>query len=634
MKTLKQLISRYMYKVTFVLVITIVFILLIVQVSTEQKRAAENASRTIAQIKSVLKDNQQELEEIEEEYRETCLHSAETAARIIEDEPDTLNSIEKLKQIAEMVEVDEIHVFDSTGKIVTGTHPEYYGLTFDSGEQIAFFKPMLTNKKLRLVQDITPNTAEQRPMQYSAVWNERGTFIVQVGMEPVNVMKVTEKNELSYIFSLFRVNPDASYYAIDAVSGEIIGSTDRESVGLNASEIGFDLQAIENKPSGFHTKIHDRLCFCVFQKNDSTYIGRVLTADSLYQRIPVTTFYILLSLIIVAFFLAKAVVRYMNRYVADKISEVNDKLKSIADGDLNEYVDIQSSAEFSELSNYINSMVRSLVDNNRKMSYALSKTNMCIGTYEYSHRKKNVYYTEYIPEILSVKQDEMEMLASDAMGFESYLNDVRKQFLPNEPGVCKHGGKYIRLEEIRNNDDVFGVAVDVTAEIEKRLKVEKERDLDTLTGLYNRRGMDRKLSQLFEKTDELGYSAIVMIDADGLKEINDTYGHEKGDIYLKKIVSVILDVGSKNCIAARQGGDEFVLFLYGYKSKEELLHTIDLLKKKQSGSFVVLDEDKSVNLRFSFGYCMVDGESDYQKLLREADRMMYHNKTDRKSGRR
>lgn len=60
-----------------------------------------------------------------------------------------------------------------------------------------------------------------------------------------------------------------------------------------------------------------------------------------------------------------------------------------------------------------------------------------------------------------------------------------------------------------------------------------------MTGLYNRRGMEIKLKQLFEKPEKLGYSAIVMIDADGLKGVNDTYGHEKGDIYLKKIGQVI-----------------------------------------------------------------------------------------------
>ena len=54
---------------------------------------------------------------------------------------------------------------------VSGTHPQYYGYSFDSGEQMNYFKPMLKDKSLKMVQDIEPNTAEHKLMQYSAMWN-------------------------------------------------------------------------------------------------------------------------------------------------------------------------------------------------------------------------------------------------------------------------------------------------------------------------------------------------------------------------------------------------------------------------------------------------------------------------------
>ena len=139
-----------------------------------------------------------------------------------------------------------------------------------------------------------------------------------------------------------------------------------------------------------------------------------------------------------------------------------------------------------------------------------------------------------------------------------------------------------------------------------------------------------KLADLFSDPESLGQSAIFMIDADGLKGINDTYGHEKGDIYLKKIGQVIADVGTKRSIASRQGGDEFVLFLYGYDSEEELANVIGDLEYMQSNSFAALDKDIIVPLRFSLGYCLVKEETDYQALLKEADRRMYQNKMERK----
>lgn len=632
MQTLKKMISRYMYKITCVLVVLILIMLVYVQITTEQRRALEDTERTFSQIESVLEENQRELAEIREEYRQTCLHNAEAAARIIEGDPDALNSVEELKKIAEAIEVDEIHVFDETGRIFAGTHPEYFGYTFESGEQIMFFFPMLEDKSLKLVQDIVPNTAEAKPMQYSAVWSESGKYIVQVGVEPVNVLKVTEKNELSYIFSLFRVNPEANYYAIDAQSGKIEGSTDMESVGADAADIGLDFDRLQKETGGFHARINGHMSFCVFRKIDSDYIGRVVGIDEFYERVPFTTLCMFVSLIIVVFFLVKAVVWYMDQYVVMKISEVNDKLKSIAGGNLEEKVDIQNSVEFTKLSNYINSMVKSLSYNSKKMSYALSKTNIYIGTYEYGSHLEKVCYTEYLPQILSVDSDRMEQLALNPNEFVAFLDRIKAHPAQNEQGIYQHGEQYVRLEEMNNDGEVFGVAVDVTAEIVRRMEIEKERDMDVLTGLYNRRGLETRMEQLFAEPESLGYSAILMIDADGLKGINDTYGHEKGDVYLKKIGQILAEAGTRGSIVARQGGDEFVLFLHGYDSEEELRGVIRTLQCMQSGGFVALDKDSNVPLRFSLGWCLVNGEKDYQALLKEADEKMYQNKLERKAG--
>lgn len=631
MRTLKKIISRYMYRITFLLVTVILTMMFIYQMVNERRRAYENATRTLSQIEQVLAENQKELEEVQKEYKQTCLYNAETIARIIQGDPDVLNSVKEMKKIATFVQVDEIHIFNKKGQIFTGTHPEYYNYSFDSGEQMMFFKPMLKNKKLKLVQDITPNTAEKKLMQYSAVWSSNEEFIVQVGMEPVNVIKATEKNGLSHIFSLFRVNPEADYYAIDAESGKIVGSTDFKIVGSNLSEIGLNLKDLANDTNGFFAEIGEQNSFCVFKKIGSNYVGRVVSSSNLYQQVPAIILLILICLLIVAFFLAKAVTKHMNKYVVDEIHDIIKKMKSIANGNLEETVDIQSSVEFVELSNYINRMVKSLLDNNKKMSYVLSKTNLYIGIYEYNSHMKKVRFTEYIPRILAVDITEMEQLASDTNKFQEFMDGIRENPVENEPGTYKCGKQYVKLEETRIENEIFGVAIDVTTEMLKRRELERERDIDALTGLYNRGGLELKLSQLFSKPDELGYSAMIMVDADGLKEINDKFGHEKGDIYIKKIAEIMNGFNRRNSVVSRQGGDEFVLFLYHYESEEELIKTIETLEYIQSYySFSYRNEDLNVPIRFSFGYCLTNGTTDYHKLLKEADKKMYENKLERK----
>ena len=106
------------------------------------------------------------------------------------------------------------------------------------------------------------------------------------------------------------------------------------------------------------------------------YVGRILSCHDLYRRIPSTTAALAFCLITIAMILSYVVTRYMNRYVVEGIHDINVKLHSIAQGNLDEIVDIQSCVELAELSSYINRMKKSILDNNRKMSYVLGKTNM------------------------------------------------------------------------------------------------------------------------------------------------------------------------------------------------------------------------------------------------------------------
>lgn len=629
-RTLKNIISRYMRSATLFLVIVLLTLIIYIQIVNEQGQAYETATQTFFQIEQVLEKNQEELTETRENYRQTCLHNAEAIANMIENTPSVLTNVAALKEIAVLMEVDEIHIFDTTGRIYAGTHPEYYDFTFDSGDQMRFFKPMLTDKSLRLVQDITPNTAEAKLMQYSALWSKNGAFIVQVGMEPVNVLKATEKNELSYIFSLFRVNQDANYYAVRKYSGTIVGSTDLSCVGKDLSDIGLGLSEVAAHEKGFHANVNGERSYCVFMEIGENYIGRILSCQDLYRRIPSTTTALAACLIIIAMILSCVATRYMNRYVVEGIQSINEKLYSIAQGNLDETVNIESSVELAQLSRYINRMKRSILDSSRKMSYVLDKTNMYIGVYEYNRHMKRVRITEHVPRILALEEQDAERLSADFRAFREFIADLRKNPVDDETCVFSCRNRYVKLEEISENDDIFGVIIDVTDEIEKRKKIEAERDYDPLTGLYNRRGLENRLSALFGGPNAPGCSAVVMIDADNLKVVNDTYGHDAGDIYLKEIAGLFRDFGTKGCVSARLGGDEFVLFLYDYDSEQELTDTIALLADLENRSFADLGGQVRVPLRFSYGYSLTGQSADYEKQMKEADEKMYENKRQRK----
>ena len=632
-KRIKNVINEYMKRVAILMVISIIFVAMLFLALYKQTHNRDKSRLAFTQIKQILSENQLELLEVQEAYRKTCLYSADAIAYIIQHYPEVMDSIESLEGVAEFIEVDEIHIFDKTGKIVNGTHPEYYNMTFDSGEQIGFFKPMLNDKTLRLCQDITPNTAESRPMQYSAVWSRDEEFILQVGMEPVNVLKVTKKNELSYIFSLLSVDKGVNFYAIDANTGEIMGATNENDLGKNLKEIGFSLNKINDKKEGFHDTINGRFSYCVFEKVGENYIGRVILADAMYEDVPTSLLAIAIIIIFVAIMLVYAVTSHLNKYVIKDIYKINESLSAIVNGSLNEEIDANGTTEFIELSNHINEMKKSILATTDKISYVLNKTDMHIGVYEYNLNMDYVRFTDYIPQILNIDNEIIEDSKMDCSLLKKHIKKLCENPVKGEHDVYRiieDREIYVRLEENIQNNEVFGVIIDVTDEVLRRRLIESERDIDLLTGLYNRRGIENKLSELFAEFENLGHSAIIMLDADGLKGINDKYGHDKGDIYLEKMAEVINIFERNSCLTGRLGGDEFIIFLYRYSSEKELLDSINTLRYLQENSTAHLSDNLIVPIKFSFGVSLTKKERDYQKLIKDADEKMYENKRSRK----
>lgn len=636
MRDLKGLISRYMTIVTVFIVVIIICAAFVVEMLGAQQEAQDAADSMLIQIESALEKNQRELVAIESEYRQTCLSNVRAIAYMVQHYPEAAESVDELKKIATFMEVDEIHIFNEEGCIIMGTHPEYWGYTFDSGEQMNFFKPMLMDKSLQLVQEIMPNTAENRQMQYSARWSENGKYIVQVGVAPTRVAKILDANELSNIFTLLKVNDDVDYYAVDAQTGAVMGATMSDIVGKNVADIGIKLPEIKRDKDGFHERVNGKSVFVIFKRVGNTWIGRSVTNKILYANAIRNILGLAVSCILMGIVQVILVTRYLNTCVVDGIHEVNKTLKSISDGKLTESVNVRKSQEFEELSQYINEMVRSLMAGNRRLSYVLSKSHMQIGTYEFNDLTKRVFVTDQVASILELTAEEMEVFITDKNEFRAYIQYVRRHIVPEEDNIYyykRNNEKYLRVEELYENAKYFGVIIDVTDEILKRKQIEEERDIDTLTGLYNRRGLESQLERLFMCPEKLGYGAVIMIDADGLKGINDKYGHDEGDVYIRKIADIIRGFGIQKSLASRQGGDEFVLVLYDYTSEEELRNTIESLKYIRDNSKAHLSNGRDVTLQFSFGYTIFQNRSDYLEMMKEADEKMYAEKRNRKSGR-
>lgn len=560
---------------------------------------------------------------------------AKSAAYIAQARPEILSDQAEMDKVATMLQIDEFHVFDPSGTLYTGTQPKYYGFTFLSGEQMQFFYPMLNDKTLELCQEITPNTAEGKLMQYAAVWMENGENIVQVGLEPARVLEATSRNELSYIFSLLTADSGAILYAIDPMTFEILGSTESELEGKTLKDINLDTRLIRLDGKGFRSNINNASSYCVFTNSDSSplLLGRSCTTRTLYNKVNQNTFLLGMYLILIASIMIYSISRYLDRKIITSIRVVNRNLNKIIKGDLDKRVDVRATPEFSELSDYINKMVKSLLDTTDKLSYALDLAEIPIGVYEYSQGMDRVRYTKRLPQILGLSKSETKQLMADKALFIKRLDEIHTRPFDADEGIYQldeHNMRYVKIEHMANGPSALGILLDITGTVLEKKRIEQERDEDILTGLLTRRAFYAQMDGLFAAPEQLQHAAMLMIDTDNLKEINDNFGHAAGDQYLRSVAQVLRDHSAPNKLVARLSGDEFAVLIYNC-TEPELQGYITELEQMQNTQTVAIDNGRNVLVAFSLGCALYPHEgSNYHTLLKIADAKMYEQKRVRK----
>ena len=211
-----------------------------VQVSSNRKQAYQTAGILIDQVISVIENNNEKIRLHTDSLKEDYITRAKAVSYIIDQNVKLSYSKDELRKIAELIMVDEIHLFNAKGSIYAGTVPEYYGFNFDSGEQMAYFKPMLEDKTLSMCQDVTPNTAEAKLMMYAICWNDDGTRMIQVGIEPLRLLSELHANEITEVVSSMPSYSGVDIIIADSATGMIEGSTITGHTGKTLKEIGID----------------------------------------------------------------------------------------------------------------------------------------------------------------------------------------------------------------------------------------------------------------------------------------------------------------------------------------------------------------------------------------------------------
>lgn len=181
------------------------------------------------------------------------------------------------------------------------------------------------------------------------------------------------------------------------------------------------------------------------------------------------------------------------------------------------------------------------------------------------------------------------------------------------------------------NTRIIAKFTNIDAQKRRMELLELQAQTDLLTGLYNKTVTEEIISRLL-LDDPDSVHALLVLDLDDLKGINDKCGHVEGDRAIKEITSLIRRHFRSSDVAGRIGGDEFMVFLRDIKDGVQLNAMVSALVRRLGR--IVVGEDGSCRLSVSIGAVLTspDAQEGFQSLYKRADAALYHVKRKGKNG--
>lgn len=452
-------------------------------------------------------------------------------------------------------------------------------------------------------------------------------------------------------------NDSSGTYLLGVASNSAIGKDDltvsviSASPAANAPQQSYD-QTLLLKPSkrgGYQSDSPLGLCHAAvapltlynrnapFSNEQMLLIGSV-PVSALYAFSGYVVRFLIIAVLVVltaglfsSLVLARKLSRPISR-LSDEVAHARESRSSIP------MLSATGIIELDRFSSAFTQLGREVLDTSTKFLRIMDMASVELGGYELRSAPDSIYVTDNFFDLLGMPGVDADDLT--VQSFRELLQRFERS-CPHSPApdgamlyhIRLPSGKerYLRIETTHEDGTQVGLAEDVTANTLEKLRIEHERDYDTLTDLYNRRAFRRICAEFFCSPEKLGHAALLMFDLDNLKQINDTFGHDWGDEYIRLTGECFAKNAPARTVCARISGDEFNALFYGYNDQDTLRADICALKAALEQSVVQLPSGRELRVSVSGGVAWYPESSTNLITLRKyADFAMYQVKHSRK----
>lgn len=336
----------------FLATIGFIFVL---QTIVAQSTNTNSAMEKLEMVKEKLVSNDQEIEKLTNSLSENNLAKTRAFAEILASDETLLTDDKRLQEICDELMVNELHVIDEKGIITHSTISEYVGFDMNSGEQSAAFMVILDDPTIEIVQEPQKNVIEGTVIQYIGVARTDAKGLVQVGIRPEILEETLANTEIKVVLRDMDYEDKGYVYAIDAESGVILAHHNAELIGRDAAEVGLSVAAGKGK-----AKVDGIKGYYVSEEYDDMVIGTFLPADEYYEARASQTLVVSFSMLVIFMILLIVISKTVDARIVSGINHLAASMKKIAGGDFDVVVQENSSPEFAQLSQDINTMVESI----------------------------------------------------------------------------------------------------------------------------------------------------------------------------------------------------------------------------------------------------------------------------------
>lgn len=614
---------KYTFAIMTSAVLLIFFINLFYVHHTLKSQQLDTFYVKIEQVIHTLENNQSELMLMNENLDEDYLTRAKAAAYVLDRQQEIAMNVSEMQYLAELLDVDEIHVIDESGSIVYSSVSQYIGFYMAGHPQTEAFLELLEKdgENSYLIQEARPNAAENKIMKYVGVSGQNK--IVQVGFEPTRQLEAQSRNTYDYIFSKFPTDVGEEFFVLACDTGDLLGHSGNIE---DAKQKQYPFELLLGCSQGSYIKgENDIYRYVVSRQYEDVLICATLPGKILFQRLMENILPILFYLIFIEAIVILLLYFLVKKKVVDGIHSIIEGLSAIAEGNLDTKVTVEGNKEFKELSRGINAMVRSIINLSARISSIIEISGAPLAAFEYEDGVKSVFVTSGLGKLLDIPEQQAAALYKYASRFDRYIHKLIKCPIQGEKDIYQIGeSKYVRIHMSKDHQKYLGVVTDVTKDILEKRRMQYENTHDSLTGLYKYKYFKQIASEILKKMPFGTLCCVIMLDLDYFKSINDTFGHDIGDQYLQSFAAVLKDMPVEHFITARRSGDEFCMMLFDCEDTVDIISYLDNFYIALGENQIALSDTQYRTICASAGYAWTrDADMDIEELLRRADSALY-----------